>query len=110
MSCPVPPNNPEIYDKFLAVFFGNSHCISQEFAVILMDVNMPGGTGLNALQKIKSSSKTQLIPVIVVSGVDDATLPKKVLDLGAIDFIKSNPAAAETAANAELASFTGKPL
>jgi CheY-like chemotaxis protein len=56
--------------------------------IILMDVNMPGGTGLNALQKIKSSSKTQLIPVIVVSGVEDATLPKKVIDLGAIDFIK----------------------
>jgi DNA-binding response OmpR family regulator len=56
--------------------------------IILMDVNMPGGTGLNALQKIKSSSRTQLIPVIVVSGVDDATLPRKVSDLGAIDFIK----------------------
>ena len=56
--------------------------------IILMDVNMPGGTGLNALQKIKSSSRTQLIPVIVITGVEDAALPKKVADLGAIDFIK----------------------
>jgi len=28
----------------------------------------------------------------------------------AIDFIKANPAAAQTAANAELAAYTGKPL
>jgi two-component system, sensor histidine kinase and response regulator len=56
--------------------------------IILMDVNMPGGTGLNALQKLKSSSRTQLIPVIVISGVEDASLPKRVADLGAIDFFK----------------------
>jgi len=31
-------------------------------------------------------------------------------NMQAIDFIKSNPAAAETAANAELAAYTGKPL
>jgi NitT/TauT family transport system substrate-binding protein len=31
-------------------------------------------------------------------------------NMQAISFIKSNPAAAETAANAELASYTGKPL
>jgi len=31
-------------------------------------------------------------------------------NMQAINFIKSNPAAAETAANAELASYTGKPL
>ena len=31
-------------------------------------------------------------------------------NMQAIDFIKSNPAAAQTAANAELASYTGKPL
>ena len=31
-------------------------------------------------------------------------------NMQAINFIKSNPAAAEAAANAELASYTGKPL
>jgi NitT/TauT family transport system substrate-binding protein len=31
-------------------------------------------------------------------------------NMQAVDFIKSNPAAAETAANAELAAYTGKPL
>jgi NitT/TauT family transport system substrate-binding protein len=31
-------------------------------------------------------------------------------NMQAVDFIKSNPTAAETAANAELASYTGKPL
>ncbi len=31
-------------------------------------------------------------------------------NMQAVSFIKSNPAAAETAANAELASYTGKPL
>ena len=56
--------------------------------LILLDVNMPGGTGLSALKKIKSSTHTQLAPVIVISGSDDATMPQQVLDLGALEFLK----------------------
>lgn len=55
---------------------------------ILMDVEMPGGTGLQALQKIKASSLTMNIPVVVVSGSEDPEMPEKVRALGASDFVK----------------------
>lgn len=50
---------------------------------ILLDIAMPAGSGLQALQRLKSSTKTSEIPVIVISGSTDAGMPKKVLALGA---------------------------
>jgi len=42
--------------------------------VILLDVSMPGMSGLTVLRKLKSSSRTQHIPVIMLTGHDDAEL------------------------------------
>jgi DNA-binding response OmpR family regulator len=55
--------------------------------LIVLDINMPGGTGLDVLRKLKMSSKTGLIPVVVVSGSIDQSLPTKVRELGATDFL-----------------------
>jgi DNA-binding response OmpR family regulator len=55
--------------------------------VIVLDIGMPGGSGLNALTKLKASSKTRLIPVLVMSGLRDVTLPQQVHDLGAAEFV-----------------------
>lgn len=54
---------------------------------IVLDINMPGGTGLDALRKLKASSKTAAIPVIVVSGATDQTVPEKASALGAAAFL-----------------------
>src|ERR1035441_5396559 len=35
--------------------------------LILLDINMPGGTGIEVLKRLRMSTKTQHIPVIVVS-------------------------------------------
>ncbi|MDQ2664822.1 MAG: response regulator [Gemmatimonadota bacterium] len=63
--------------------------------LILLDVNMPGGSGVGALQKLKSSSKTAGIPVIVLSGSIDPALPKQVLEMGAVRFL-AKPVEPET--------------
>jgi NitT/TauT family transport system substrate-binding protein len=60
-------------------------------------------------------SEPGVTTLLVVSQSFLAAHPAIVADLvkaqvKANDFIKSNPAAAEAAANAELASYTGKPL
>ncbi len=55
--------------------------------VILLDVNMPGGTGVEALRKLKLSTRTRTIPVIVVSGVDDPDMPACMRELGALDVL-----------------------
>lgn len=54
--------------------------------LIMLDITMPGGNGLAALQKLKASDKTRLVTVLVVSGTTDPALPAKALALGAVEF------------------------
>lgn len=54
---------------------------------ILLDLNMPGGTGMGALDKLQSSSKTAGIPVIVLSGSTDPNARQTALDAGATAFL-----------------------
>lgn len=55
--------------------------------VVLLDINMPGGTGLSVLQKLKQSSKTMFVPVVVLSGNVDPEMPAHVVALGAAKFL-----------------------
>ncbi|HKV82666.1 MAG TPA: response regulator [Candidatus Sulfotelmatobacter sp.] len=55
--------------------------------LILLDINMPGGTGIEVLKRLRVSSKTQQIPVIVVSGDESVTTEATARELGALDFI-----------------------
>jgi len=56
-------------------------------AVVLLDVYMPGGTGLEVLKRLKGSSKTNQIPVIVISGGKNEKTPSAVKDLGAAEYL-----------------------
>ncbi len=56
--------------------------------VILLDLKMPGGTGEIALERLKASTLTSEIPVIVVSGTEDPNAPESVKNLGAVGFVK----------------------
>lgn len=56
-------------------------------SLIILDINMPGGTGVEALRKLKLSARTAPIPVIVLSGSDDAAMPDQVRSLGAAEFL-----------------------
>lgn len=55
--------------------------------LILLDLNMPGGTGKDALRKLKMSAKTAHIPVVVVSGTTDQATRDEVAGLGAAAFV-----------------------
>ena len=54
---------------------------------IVLDIQMPGGTGIEALRKLKTSAKTSSIPVIVVSGSGTGGTPDEVKALGADEFL-----------------------
>src|SRR4029079_2062929 len=56
-------------------------------AAIILDLNMPGGTGLEALRKLKLSARTAPIPVIVVSGSAELDMPRQVKTLGADEYL-----------------------
>ena len=73
---------------------------------VILDINMPAGSGIQALQRLKASSKTAHIPVIVLTGSPDPDLPRKVEELGGaayltkpVDFDKLEEALKGLAAN-----------
>jgi len=55
---------------------------------ILLDIGMPGGTGLHTLQRLKASARTQDVPVIVITGSDDPEVARASLDGGAAIFLR----------------------
>ncbi|MGH9532079.1 MAG: response regulator [Terriglobales bacterium] len=57
-------------------------------AAVLLDVNMPGSTGLQVLRQLRNSAKTSQVPIIVVSGSLEPETEKKVRELGADDFVR----------------------
>ena len=55
--------------------------------LVILDINMPGGNGVDALRKLKMSSKTNGVPVIIITGSTDEKLSDEVLKLGASHFL-----------------------
>ena len=55
--------------------------------LIVLDINMPGGTGIEVLKRLRMSSKTQHIPVIVVSGEENPATEAMARSLGAVGFL-----------------------
>jgi two-component system chemotaxis response regulator CheY len=62
--------------------------VQQQPEVILLDINMPAGTGLGALTRLQGSARTLSIPVLVMSGSTDLTLPATVRAAGAMGFFR----------------------
>jgi CheY-like chemotaxis protein len=62
--------------------------VQQQPNAILLDFNMPAGTGLGALTRLQASARTSSIPVVVVSGSTDLTLPATVRAEGAQGFFR----------------------
>ncbi len=54
---------------------------------IILDIQMPGGTGFAVLKQLKSSEKTKQIPVVVVSGSIDPQAVETVKALGANHYL-----------------------
>ena len=55
--------------------------------LILLDINMPGGTGVEVLKRLQMSTKTQHIPVIVVTSEENPSIESTVRGLGAAEFL-----------------------
>ena len=56
--------------------------------LIVLDLQMPAGDGQTTLTKLKQSSKTALIPVIIVSATKDTAVQEALKAQGAITFLE----------------------
>jgi DNA-binding response OmpR family regulator len=54
---------------------------------IVLDINMPGGSGIEVLKRLRRSTKTQKIPVVIVSGNGDSVMRQVAIELGVADFL-----------------------
>ncbi len=56
-------------------------------AAILLDYEMPDGNGEYILRRLKESSATDRVPVIVITGVNDMGLKRRMMAAGACEFL-----------------------
>lgn len=54
---------------------------------ILLDINMPGGSGFTALDRLRGNVRTAHVPVIVVSGTCEPAAEERCRELGARAFL-----------------------
>lgn len=55
---------------------------------IILDINMPGESGIEVLRKLRLSNKTLHIPVVVVSGSEEPEVKGVVIGMGAAAFLQ----------------------
>src|SRR6476620_11904288 len=65
------------------------HVLSQEFAVILLDVNMPGMDGFETAALIRQRKSTEHVPIIFVTAFGDEDHASRGYQLGAVDYIQT---------------------
>ncbi len=70
------------YDALLAWMTAIKVCPD----AIILDISMPAGSGLDVLQKLKRSTKTQHIPVLIVSGDDKSNSVESIKQIGGSGF------------------------
>jgi DNA-binding response OmpR family regulator len=78
------------YDGAQAV----AKAISEKPDLILLDMKMPAGGGISAMENLKKSADTAVTPVIVITAYPSLEIQQKVKEMGAVDFI-SKPFEAE---------------
>ena len=65
-----------------------------QYDAVVLDVNLPGKDGLKLLSEMKTNKKTRDIEVIMLTGLQDESLKRQALNIGAADLL-SKPASKE---------------
>ena len=56
-------------------------------ALIILDLQLPAGGGLSLLQRLRVSTNTKTLPVIVITGNVDVEIREKVLAMGVQGYV-----------------------
>src|SRR5918999_791099 len=65
------------------------HVLNHDFAVILLDVNMPGMDGFETASLIRQRKSSQHVPIIFITAMGDELHAARGYALGAVDYILS---------------------
>ena len=65
----------------------NERLKSKKFDLILLDLMLPDGSGLDLCKKIKSNSETEATPVVILTAKDDEVDRVVGFELGADDYV-----------------------
>src|SRR5580704_12802912 len=80
----------DLNQNFVRAYAGREalrHVLNQDFAVILLDVNMPGMDGFETASLIRQRSNSRHTPIIFITAFGDEMLASRGYSLGAVDYI-----------------------
>ena len=66
---------------------GRALALAQHPDLVLLDINMPGETGLESIRKLKEDPRTRDIPVIFITALNETQLKVACFEYGAVDYI-----------------------
>lgn len=66
---------------------GLDKALAEGYDLILLDIMLPGKTGVDVLKDLKSHEDARAIPVLILSNLGEEEVMKKCLSLGAIGYI-----------------------
>lgn len=77
------------YDVLIAGSTGAALKLLQEEApdLVLMDIGLPGESGLEMLRRLRSSASTAELPVVMLTNYGDPAFIRESAELGAIDYL-----------------------
>src|SRR5882757_10848067 len=75
---------PLAFDNGLAAL---EAALSREVAVILLDVDMPDMDGYSVCRRLRAEPRLSTVPIVMVTGHEDATAINLAFEAGATDFI-----------------------
>jgi diguanylate cyclase len=61
--------------------------LSQDVAIVLLDVDMPGMDGYAVCRRLRAEERFATVPIVMVTGHEDSVAISRAFDAGATDFI-----------------------
>jgi putative two-component system response regulator len=63
------------------------HLMDHDVDTVVMDIKMPGTSGLELLARMQQTERTKDVPVVMLTGLADHDLKRRALELGAADLL-----------------------
>jgi diguanylate cyclase (GGDEF)-like protein len=75
---------PKSFDNGLAAL---EAALSQDVAIVLLDVDMPGMDGYTVCRRLRAEARFASVPIVMVTGHEDSAAISRAFDAGATDFV-----------------------